>query len=528
VRLSIKRLVFGTFGQTAILVTVALLVAQGLGFFLLVNESDRWQLLGASQPAIDHFVALVQNVEHAKPEERMAILMREGGRGRHLAVGSENAVDRLRMTRSADIEHRLTAALREANVPFKTVKAASAGFRDSPRENGFPRPFFPGGPSTMRVGGPVMTQPGMPGPGPDMVLEGAGIGVGGPPGGPPPGMRFGGKPPTGFSFRTERPPGFEPDAKPQMITLAVKLTDGTWLSGQYFSFSPSTSFLSRLALAEIILFATVLSVTLVVAMRLSRPMRILALASDRLGSNQILEPLAERGPLDARAAITSFNAMAKRVSDLLREKDQMLGAIGHDLRTPLASLRIRAETVEPPAERRQIIETLDDMQKLLDEILDLARLAHSGEGFIRIDLTALADSVAEEFRELGNDVSFVESERAVLALQPRQTKRMVRNLVENAVKFGGSAELRIEQDQAFINLLIADKGPGIPEEELERVTEPFVRLESSRNRDTGGTGLGLSIAQAVARRQGAELLLENRESGGLLVTVRWPRPEQPL
>jgi signal transduction histidine kinase len=499
---SIKRLVFGTFGQTLILVTLALLVAQGIGFFLLVNESDRWQLLGASQSAVDHFAALVREVAHHPQADRDSILMRESGHGRHFALEQQSTISRLKLVRSAELERTLAAALKQESATVKIVEAASAGFSDSPRENDFPRPFWrerlPNDPR--RLGDANMP--------------------------PPP---FGADPRAGrgFPFHTGRPPGFEPDEKPQIINLSVQLADGTWVSGQYFSVSPSSRFLSRLALAEIILFAAVLFVTFLVAIRLSRPMRELAVAADRIGPDQAIQPVPERGPLDVRAAIHSFNAMTKRVSDLLREKDQMLGAIGHDLRTPLASLRIRAETVEPPAERQRIIETLEDMQKLLDEILDLARLAYSGEPFARVDLTSLVDAVAEEFNDLGKAVTFVDSPRAVLSLQSQQTKRMVRNLIENAIKFGNTAELRITVENNVSRLLIADNGPGIPDEELERVTEPFVRLEVSRNRETGGAGLGLSIAQAVARRQGADLVLENRKEGGLLVTVRWPRVENP-
>jgi signal transduction histidine kinase len=304
----------------------------------------------------------------------------------------------------------------------------------------------------------------------------------------------------------------------------VQLVDGRWLNGQFLSLRPSSYFISRLVLAEVILFALVLAVTLTLAMRFARPMQELASASERIGADRSASPIAERGPPDIRAAIHSFNAMTKRVSDLLREKDGMLGAIGHDLRTPLASLRIRAESVEPLSERRKIIETLDDMSLMVDEILDLARLGHSGEPFVPVDIAALADAVVEEFRDLGKNATFVDAPRTVLRVQPLLTKRLLRNLVENAIKFADSARVSIEATERTVALCVADDGPGIGPEALERVFEPFYRLENSRSRTTGGAGLGLSIAQGIARNQGAELVLENGHSKGLVARVVWPRP----
>jgi signal transduction histidine kinase len=201
----------------------------------------------------------------------------------------------------------------------------------------------------------------------------------------------------------------------------------------------------------------------------------------------------------------------------------MLSAIGHDLRTPLASLRIRAETIEPETDRERFIETIDEMTAMVEEILGLARLGHSNEPRQLVDLSALADSVVEEFRGLGKDATFVEAPRTPIEMQVGPVRRLTRNLIDNAVKYGQKAQVSILETASSIGLCVEDEGPGIPPERLTEVLQPFTRLEQSRSRRTGGTGLGLSIADAVARSQGAELILQNRTTGGLRAVVQWPR-----
>nr|WP_243850819.1 ATP-binding protein [Rhizomicrobium electricum] len=280
--------------------------------------------------------------------------------------------------------------------------------------------------------------------------------------------------------------------------------------------------LNPLFLSQIALFVILLGATLFWASRISRPLRILAEAAQVLQPQDGFEPLPVKGPREVRVAIGSFNAMAQRVRDLLAEKDRMLTAIGHDLRTPLASLRIRAESVEPDSEREKFVETIDEMTAMVEEILDLSRLGHSTEPKQLVDLSALADSVVEEFRGLGKDVTFVEAPRTTLVLQVNLVRRLLRNLIDNAVKYGRRAEVSLQSGGGAIVLVVEDCGPGIPEAQLGDVLQPFARLDSSRSRLTGGTGLGLSIADAIAKNQGASLSLSNRKAGGLRAAVTWP------
>jgi signal transduction histidine kinase len=477
----------GTFGQTALLVSAALLLAQSFAFFLLINERDRWRLLDAVQPAVERFATVLSDVEkHPGPQRFSAALMLSRPE-EHFIVAPKSLVTGFHLAREADLEGRLAAALSRENIRARALEASSIGFANSPPQNRMHPPFGPGfGPPS--DGGPM-----------HMPMNGDH---------PPPFFH-----PHHGNFR---------DGNRQEIDFAVRLDDGRWLNGQFFSMRPSAAIVGRFLLAELGLFAIVLTVTLVLAMRLARPMMRLATAADNLQTDQSPNPVPESGPPDIRAAIRSFNAMTRRISDLLREKDRMLGAIGHDLRTPLASLRIRAEAVESDAERDKMIETIDDMTRMVDEILDLARLGHSGETFAMVELGALADSVVEEFRELHKDATYIDGPRTILNIQPLLMRRLLRNLIENGLKFGERVRVTVENDAKGAALLVMDDGPGIPPDKLESVLEPFSRVEDSRSRETGGTGLGLSIAAGIARMQGAQLILENRTGGGLNARVLWP------
>jgi signal transduction histidine kinase len=208
---------------------------------------------------------------------------------------------------------------------------------------------------------------------------------------------------------------------------------------------------------------------------------------------------------------------------MLEEKDRMLGAIGHDLRTPLAALRVRIESVEDDDDRARMADTIDEMNRTLDDILSLARLGRPSEPPTEVDLSALIDAVVEDFRDLDMAVTFEETPRLRMKLRSGLMRRAVRNLIENAVKYGGGAEVRLVPSDSWVAIEVCDRGPGIPEDKLALVFDPFTRIETSRNRDTGGIGLGLALAQAIVRNAGGDISLVNREDGGLIATIRLPR-----
>jgi signal transduction histidine kinase len=279
----------------------------------------------------------------------------------------------------------------------------------------------------------------------------------------------------------------------------------------------------RLFAQTLILYAAILVPVLWAARRLSRPLRDLTHAAERFGPGDNAAPVAVRGPDDIAALVSSFNNLRLRVTAMLEEKDRMLGAIGHDLRTPLAALRVRIESVEDDIDRARMADTIEEMSRTLDDILSLARLGRPSEPPTEVDLAALVDAVVEDFRDLGKDVDFPETDRLPLRLRPALMRRALRNLVENAVKYGRTARVRLDATPNGVAITVADDGPGIPADHLATVFEPFTRLEASRNRNTGGSGLGLTLARAIVRDAGGDITLVNRAGGGLDATITLPR-----
>ena len=279
----------------------------------------------------------------------------------------------------------------------------------------------------------------------------------------------------------------------------------------------------RLIGQTMILYGVVLLPVLWIGRRISRPLRELTLAAERFGPSDGGEPVPESGPHDVARLIAAYNALRLRVVGMLDEKDRMLGAIGHDLRTPLAALRVRIESVEDDTDRARMADTIAEMNRTLDDILSLARLGRPSEPLTDTDLAALVDAVVEDFRDLDADVTFVEADRLPVRLRPSLMRRAIRNLIENAIKYGTRATVSIAADSRTVSICVADEGPGIPDDRLEHVFDAFTRLETSRNRETGGIGLGLALARAITREAGGDVILANRPDGGLLATITLPR-----
>jgi len=272
-----------------------------------------------------------------------------------------------------------------------------------------------------------------------------------------------------------------------------------------------------------VLYIVVLIPLLWSGYRIALPLRNLANATRRFQPGTPAAPVDERGPRDVRAVIAAYNSLSLRVNAMIDEKDQMLAAIGHDLRTPLAALRVRIESVEDDVDRARMADVIDEMNRTLEDILSLARVGRPSEPLTDTDLAALVDAVVEDFRDLDHDVTFEETARLTMRLRPALMRRAIRNLIENAVKYAGAAEVRIVPGARNIAIEVADRGPGIPQESLDKVFDPFMRLESSRNRDTGGLGLGLALSRAIVSEANGEIKLENRPGGGLLARIVLPR-----
>jgi len=308
-----------------------------------------------------------------------------------------------------------------------------------------------------------------------------------------------------------------------VLIIAVEQPGKGWLTVNAQWIRVDRRLIFALIFQTLILYAIILLPVMWIVRRISKPLRSLAGAAQDFRPGDGAAPLEERGPSDVRAVIAAYNVLSLRVNAMLDEKDRMLGAIGHDLRTPLAALRVRIESVEDDDDRNRMADTIDEMNRTLDDILSLARLGRPSEPPVDVDLSALIDAVVDDFRELDHQVEFEEAPRLKMHLRPSLMRRAVRNLIENAVKYGGGTQVRLLPGDQTVAIEVADRGPGIPADKLAAVFDPFTRLETSRNRDTGGIGLGLALARAIVADAGGDITLANREGGGLTATITLPR-----
>ena len=324
------------------------------------------------------------------------------------------------------------------------------------------------------------------------------------------------------NFRRRAAGGRPGNMRMARLAMAVEYEPGKWALTQARIGDRPPRFGGWLVGQTLILYGIVLLPLLWVGRRLARPLKQLTGSAEQFARTGSADPVEERGPGDVRQLTMAFNAMRSRIFAMLNEKDRMLGAIGHDLRTPLASLRVRAESVEDEGERARMSETIEEMNRMLEDILSLARAGRSSEARQKVDLSALADAVVEDFLELGSPVDLADSGRAVANVRPQQIRRALRNLIENAIVYGERAHVSVEQGDGVIRLIVADDGPGISEDRMEEMMEPFTRLEGSRNRETGGAGLGLALVRAIMAENGGALKLANRAHGGLEASLVLP------
>lgn len=303
------------------------------------------------------------------------------------------------------------------------------------------------------------------------------------------------------------------------LYLGTRLADGSPFLVEAQAPAPTTPPARTLAAMAALVIGVILVTSLAVRIA-TRPLSRLAQAAEALGEDLDRPPLAEEGPVEVRRAAVAFNWMQTRLRGLFAERTRILAAVSHDLQTPITRLRLRAELMDDETLRDKMLADLAAMQALVEEGLAYAgSTAAPKEAAILTDLDALAASLVADYTDAGKPVSLTGSSGRPMLTRPHTLRRLLGNLVDNALKFGGSAELVLEQADNAPVIMVRDRGPGIPEAELDKVFEPFYRLESSRNRETGGTGLGLAIARQLANALGAELILRNRAEGGLEARV---------
>jgi signal transduction histidine kinase len=258
------------------------------------------------------------------------------------------------------------------------------------------------------------------------------------------------------------------------------------------------------------------------AVRLAtRPLAQLAAAAERMDPAGTGDPLPQDGPFEVAQAAQALNVLQSRVAAHVAERTQILAAISHDLQTPITRMRLRVEALETDRDQQRLLGDIDRISQLVREGLSYARSAHVAMGAsVRLDLLAFLDSVVGDYQDSGKAVRRADGDKASLQTHPQVLRRVLQNLIDNALAYADSAETRLRVDAAGrVCIDVLDRGPGIPEDQLQAVLQPFHRLEASRSRATGGTGLGLAIAQQLIQALGGSLSLANREGGGLQATI---------
>ena len=458
-------------GQLIALLLVALVVAQALSFIVLTDDRQA-AVRAASRAGLLESMASITRVLQASPAEDRAALAETASTGRIRYWVSEQSATppgprSSQLALPALQFQRMFIQLREA--PRLTVIADDA---DAGRTDGWP----------MR-----RRTEGAPGPG---------------------------RPPVGDTFD---------------VLASVPFADGGWLNAQTrIRAEPVPIPWPSLISAGLMAVAILVIVGLIVR-RATRPLAVLADRVEAFGRGAPSMTLPETGPREVRRLTAAFNRMQDRLARFISDRTRMLAAIGHDLRTPITSLRIRTELLDDDETRGRMMATLDEMQRMTEATLAFAREDADAEPLRSVDLNALVESLCDDLAAMGRDIAFTGETRLPYPCRPTALRRAIGNLVENAVRYGERARVVVAATAEGPLITIDDDGPGIPADRMEEVYKPFVRLETSRSRETGGAGLGLSIARSIILAHGGELTLSNRRQGGLHVEIRLPKaePAQP-
>ncbi len=316
-------------------------------------------------------------------------------------------------------------------------------------------------------------------------------------------------------------PGFAPGGT--FFTVQIALRDGTWVTFDSHLSPQATGMPLRLALTLLILLGTVIVLSLVAVRWVTGPLSALATAAEKLGEDINRPPLPETGPIEAQRAAKAFNTMQQRLSRFIADRSRIFTAMSHDLKTPITRLRLRAEMLDDEALREKFAKDLREMEAMVTQTLDFMRDASTQEAVQRVDAMALLESLQTDYQDSGSKIEIEGKVAQPYPGRPLALRRCLTNLVDNAIRYGGRATVKVEDAADRLTIRILDDGPGIPEQELEQAFEPFFRAEASRSRDTGGTGLGLGIARNIARAHGGDLVLRNRPEGGLEAILSLPR-----
>lgn len=312
---------------------------------------------------------------------------------------------------------------------------------------------------------------------------------------------------------------------PHVALLSIRLPDRTWLNVSLFAASHSGGGSHGTLLSTTLMAVGVVLMSLFIARWLTRPLRSMAEAVTALSPDNPQSEVPERGPLEVRQLAAAFNEMRRRIAGLITRRTRSLAAVSHDLRTPLTRLKLRVNDVDNRDLQRAMADDIGEMEQMIEATLAYLRGEDASEPQRVLDLTALLQTIINDANDAGHEATLRSRGRITVTARHLALKRALSNLVTNAVRFGSVVTVTVEAGGEDVRVIIDDNGPGIPEHQLAAVLEPFVRLEESRNIETGGVGLGLTIAKTNIEADGGSLTLRNRPEGGLRVTVRLPIQE---
>lgn len=316
------------------------------------------------------------------------------------------------------------------------------------------------------------------------------------------------------------PLGVSPD--PDIHYLAIRLSDGSWLVFEGNSKNWGLSPEARIALKFIGFLLVSAAICALATIQISQPIRRFAKEVHAAGVNTNCPPIQEMGPLELRELIAAFNGMQAKITAFVAYRTTMLAAISHDLRTPLTRMRLRGEYVADPVQRERLFADVHEMQAMIDGALAFFRGDGDEEPMRTFDLSGVLQTIVDDFSDQGIEVGYDERDHVVYAGRAIALKRAVTNLVENAVKYGTAPAITLMRDTSSVVVKVRDCGPGIPQEALEDVFEPFFRLDKSRHKARGGVGLGLTAARSILRNHGGDLVLRNHPEGGLEAVATLP------
>jgi signal transduction histidine kinase len=302
----------------------------------------------------------------------------------------------------------------------------------------------------------------------------------------------------------------------------VQLQDGTWATFDTHVTQEAANLPWRLLLTLLLLLVAVLLVSWLAVRWVTRPLHVLASAADELGRDINRPPLPEQGPAEVSRAARAFNTMQSRLARLIDDRTRILAAMSHDLKTPITRMRLRADPLEDDNLRVKFEKDLLEMEAMVTQTLDFMRGLGQRQPKQPVDIMGLLESLQVDNEAMGRTVTIKGRVTRPCAGNPPLLKRCISNLIDNAIIYGTQADISVEEERDRLTIRIRDHGPGIPDSELEKVFEPFFRLETSRSRETGGTGLGLSIARNIAQTHGGDVRLHNHEGGGLEATLTLP------